>query len=229
MRRAANRLLGRDDRDELTAEDYASMLSSDYAATVVVKMREQGLKFKDLAKRMGISPVALSRRLRSENMTMKTMAEFALALGYEVDTPEMFSLDEEETAVPKTSAMVVSEQLQMVADELSTRVTETVMLVANAFAAIEGAVVQAAGVEESLLLDGVHESTTTDSSVSSELSAANLATVYRFEPTASERGKEDKSRRSNVHRGYSQDSLKNVILFPVDNANDHGAREEVAQ
>lgn len=64
----------------------AETLSYDYALEishlVVSEMQKQGLTKKELAERMGVSPQRLANLLNTQpNMTLKTVAQFGLALG----------------------------------------------------------------------------------------------------------------------------------------------------
>ena len=91
MRREAQEMLELEHFPDISAETYAELLSMDYLAEVLAEVAKRHMKLKDLAKRLGIKPSTLSRRLGSTNLTLKTIAEFALALGMEVDTPKLMS------------------------------------------------------------------------------------------------------------------------------------------
>lgn len=95
IREATNQVFGHDVREELDATDYAAMMSNTYAVDIIVKMCALGLNADALARKMGISPAALGRMLRSQNMTFKGAAGLALALRSEVEAPRLFSLDGE--------------------------------------------------------------------------------------------------------------------------------------
>ena len=66
------------------ARIIAGRLSSRFTTEVVKKARAKGLKHKDLARAMGISAPALTKDLRSRNLTFETAARMALALGGEL-------------------------------------------------------------------------------------------------------------------------------------------------
>ena len=70
--------------------ESADTLSYKYAHEishlVVSEMQRQGLTKKELAERMGVSPQRLANLLNTQpNMTLKTVAQFALALGMRVE------------------------------------------------------------------------------------------------------------------------------------------------
>ena len=67
---------------ETVAYDHALEL----AYLVVDEMRKQGMSKKELAERMGITPQRLSNILNTQsNMTLKTIAQFELALGIRIE------------------------------------------------------------------------------------------------------------------------------------------------
>ena len=67
---------------ETVAYDHALEL----AYLVVDEMRKQGMSKKELAERMGVTPQRLSNILNTQsNMTLKTIAQFELALGIRIE------------------------------------------------------------------------------------------------------------------------------------------------
>ena len=104
MRNALNTMYGYDAFRELDASEYAELLSEDFTSDIIVEMQRQNLQFKDLAERMGLKPAALSRRLRSHNLTLKSLVEFARALGYDIDTPALTRIEDAKPSMPSGEA-----------------------------------------------------------------------------------------------------------------------------
>lgn len=73
-----------------TAETMGFRLSTEYATQVMLEVKRRGMKLKDLASLMGVSQATLSRMLSStSNMTMKTVARLAVALGCDAEAPRL--------------------------------------------------------------------------------------------------------------------------------------------
>lgn len=63
-------------------ESIAAKMALDFEAGVFMRLKELGLKRKDLAQLLNVSPAAVSKLLTEDsNMTLKTMAKIASALG----------------------------------------------------------------------------------------------------------------------------------------------------
>lgn len=90
------RLFGDDAEMIVNPEEIAFSVSIEFAAMVSEKAAEKGLTFAELANRMGKSPQNLSKKLNGgTNLTLKSMAEIAFALGYRIEAPSMIPLSEE--------------------------------------------------------------------------------------------------------------------------------------
>ena len=75
---------------EETPATLAYDLSSKVSAQVSRILDEKGMTLKELASKMGIAQPTLCKMLgANSNMTMKTVARIALALGYDVEEPRL--------------------------------------------------------------------------------------------------------------------------------------------
>ena len=73
---------------EETPETMGFRLSAEFSTQVMAEVKRRGMMLKDLADSMGVSPGTLSGMLGAKsNMTMKTVARLAMALGCEVAAP----------------------------------------------------------------------------------------------------------------------------------------------
>ena len=73
---------------EETPKTMAYDMSSQFSAQVSAVLDEKGMSYEDLTDSMGVTKPALCKMLapRSE-MSMKTMAKIAIALGYDLSAP----------------------------------------------------------------------------------------------------------------------------------------------
>lgn len=91
---------------EETPDTLAYGLSGDFGSQIMDELERQGITLAELARRMGIKQPTLCGMLRgSSNMTLKTMARMALALGCTLKAPRLVLV--EEAAPPSRSARVV--------------------------------------------------------------------------------------------------------------------------
>lgn len=66
-------------------ENIAAKMALDFEADVFMRLKELGLKRKDLAQLLNVSPAAVSKLLtENSNMTLKTMAKIAAVLGCKI-------------------------------------------------------------------------------------------------------------------------------------------------
>lgn len=73
---------------EETPETMAYDMSAQFSAQVSAMLDEKGMSYKDLADRMDVAQSTLCKMLGPKsNMTMKTMAKIAMALGCECSAP----------------------------------------------------------------------------------------------------------------------------------------------
>lgn len=80
--------LGTEDIPAPSPDEIASTMALDFEASVFCKLKELGLKQKDIALRLGVSPATISKALSSSsNMTFKTAARIAAALDCDVRSP----------------------------------------------------------------------------------------------------------------------------------------------
>lgn len=87
----------------------AAKMVLDFEVAVYLEMKRQGLKQKDLAKKMGVSAATLSKTLsETSNMTFKTAARIANALGCMLDAPLLHPYVAEEYDTLETEAKTVS-------------------------------------------------------------------------------------------------------------------------
>lgn len=81
MKVSMNGFLGLPDDWKPTAGDIAAEMRLDFESSVFSRMKELGLKKKDLAKKANVSPAAISKALSGgSNLTIKTIAKIAAAL-----------------------------------------------------------------------------------------------------------------------------------------------------
>lgn len=85
MKVSRGEFLGVDEPLKPSFENVAAKMALDFEAEVFMRLKKLGLKRKDLAQLLGVSPAAVSKLLSEDsNMTLKTMAKVAVALGCEV-------------------------------------------------------------------------------------------------------------------------------------------------
>lgn len=85
MKVSREEFLGVDEPLQSNFESVAAKMALDFEADVFMRLKELGMKRKDLAKLLGVSPAAVSKTLTAgSNMTLKTMAKIATALGCDI-------------------------------------------------------------------------------------------------------------------------------------------------
>ena len=68
-----------------SVEEIAKKMALDFEASVFLRMRELGIRQKDLAGMLGVSPAAVSKMLSGgSNLTLRSMAKVAFVLGCDV-------------------------------------------------------------------------------------------------------------------------------------------------
>ena len=89
--------LGVDELSIPSPKVMAAKMVLDFEIAVYLEMKRQGLRQKDLAKKMGVTAATLSKTLsETSNMTFKTAARIANALGCVLDAPMLHAFDAEE-------------------------------------------------------------------------------------------------------------------------------------
>jgi len=97
MRVSRKEFLGVDELSIPSPQVMTAKMVLDFEAAVYLEMKRQGIKQKDLAKKMGVSAATLSKTLsETSNMTFKTAARIANALGCVLDAPSLRPFDAEE-------------------------------------------------------------------------------------------------------------------------------------
>lgn len=81
--------LGADFEFELTPELLAYELSMDFSNQIIKRCTEMNVSLGEFASRMGIGPSTLSEKLNGQNLTLKSIASMAIALGCDVSAPEL--------------------------------------------------------------------------------------------------------------------------------------------
>lgn len=105
--------LGTEEVDEFTWELMAAKMTLDLLADVYARMKELGIKQKDLADALGVTPAAISKLLSNgSNPRFSTVAKLAEALGCDVVAPKLIPFEKKASVV---SAEPVSPQIQVVA------------------------------------------------------------------------------------------------------------------
>lgn len=85
MKVTLEELLGSDEIPKPSYENVAAKMALDFEASVFLRLKELGMKRKDLADLLNVSPAAISKSLSEDsNLTLKTMAKIAVALGCEI-------------------------------------------------------------------------------------------------------------------------------------------------
>ena len=85
MKVSREEFLGIDEPLKPNIETVAAKMAVDFEADVFMRLKELGLKRKDLARLLNVSPAAVSKLLtENSNMTLKTMDKIATALGCEI-------------------------------------------------------------------------------------------------------------------------------------------------
>lgn len=85
MKVSRKEFLGIDEPLKPDFENVAAKMALAFEASVFLRLKELGLKQKDLAQLLSVSPAAVSKLLtENSNMTLKTMAKIAVALGCEI-------------------------------------------------------------------------------------------------------------------------------------------------
>lgn len=86
----AEEILGLDEPLPPNVDTILFKLMLDFSIGVFVRLEELGLKQKDLAELLGVSPAAVSKMLSpTGNLSLRTMAKVAVALGCEFDQLHM--------------------------------------------------------------------------------------------------------------------------------------------
>ena len=97
MKVSRKEFLGVDELGVPEPEVVAAKMALDFEAAVFVEMKRQGLRQKDLAEAMGVTAATVSKTLsETSNMTFKTAARIANALGCTLDAPTLHPFDVEE-------------------------------------------------------------------------------------------------------------------------------------
>lgn len=79
-------------------------MCDDFCVQVILEMERQGLTVTEVARRMGVAQPTLSRQLSGEqNLTAKTMAKIARALGCTVEAPKLVKASAERACVGLSS------------------------------------------------------------------------------------------------------------------------------
>lgn len=78
---------------ELTSETLAYDLSMDFSNQIVMECEKKGLSLSDYANKLGVGLSTLSEKLNGQNLTLKSIAAMALALGFDVEAPRLIEMD----------------------------------------------------------------------------------------------------------------------------------------
>lgn len=81
--------LGDDFEFELTPDVLAYEISMEYSSQIVRRCSEVGITLTELAKRMNTSVSTLSEKLNGQNLTLKSVAALAIAVGCDVEAPAL--------------------------------------------------------------------------------------------------------------------------------------------
>ncbi|WP_307982183.1 helix-turn-helix transcriptional regulator [uncultured Senegalimassilia sp.] len=82
MKVSLEEFLGVDEAPKPSFETVAAKMALDFESEVFLHMKKLGIRQKDLAKLMGVTPPAVSKLLsNTSNLTFKTIAKIAVAMG----------------------------------------------------------------------------------------------------------------------------------------------------
>ena len=101
-------VLGPDFEFELTPDVLAYELSMDFSNQVIKRCAETGLNLNELASLMGIGASTLSEKLNGQNLTLKSIASMAIALGCDVKAPELIPEPEVTCAMDVTWSLPIA-------------------------------------------------------------------------------------------------------------------------
>lgn len=100
--------LGVEDLGIPEPEVMSAKMVLDFEVDVFRRMEDLGITQKDLAKMLGVTPATVSKTLsKTSNMTFKTAAKIAHALGCVIDSPELHDFNAEEYAVGQVASETV--------------------------------------------------------------------------------------------------------------------------
>lgn len=89
-----NEFLGVEKADDPTAEVMTAKMTLDTLADVFMRMKDLGIRQKDLAEALGVTPAAVSKMLSNgSNPRFSTVAKVAEALGCDVVAPKLVPLE----------------------------------------------------------------------------------------------------------------------------------------
>lgn len=95
MKVSCEEFLGIDKPLKPSFENVAAKMALDFEAGVFLRLKELGLKRKDLARLLGVSPAAISKILAEDsNLTLRSMAKIATALGCEISSIHLSGVSE---------------------------------------------------------------------------------------------------------------------------------------
>lgn len=95
MKVSREEFLGIDEPLAPTVDTVLFKLMLDFEVDVYMRLKELGLKQKDLAKLLDVSPAAVSKMLSpTGNLSLRTMAKVAVALGCEFDRLKMIGVSD---------------------------------------------------------------------------------------------------------------------------------------
>lgn len=90
MRMTVDEFVGNDVGNRSSAERIAFKLALDFEASVFFELEKRHMTRKDLAERMGVSAPAVTKMLsKGSNLTLKSIAKIAAALGCEVTAAKL--------------------------------------------------------------------------------------------------------------------------------------------
>lgn len=85
-------LRSEDPERSLSPDELYADMSACFSAQVHARCKELGITFTELAHRCGIKPPTLSEKLNGRNLTLKSMAAMAVALGCSISGPNLVPL-----------------------------------------------------------------------------------------------------------------------------------------
>lgn len=84
---------------QLTPDLLAFEMSLDFSSQVIELCEKKGLTLRELAKKIGIKESTLSEKLNGQNLTLKSIADFAIALDCDALAPTLFPNNKQKSFV----------------------------------------------------------------------------------------------------------------------------------
>lgn len=123
MKMTLEEFAGVEEVDAPSPDAMAAKMALDIQADVFLRMKQLGIKQKDLAKLMGITPAAVSKLLSNgANLRFSSVARIAATLNCRVESPKLVPLEER---TPRGSSPTIYAVVSLAVDGSSRHETTT--------------------------------------------------------------------------------------------------------